>query len=506
MAIANDREDRNVAAPATPVEPATNTAGEKVSKFEANRLGFTSTEGITRRDGMYYFDLSLAPNRQGFQPVGVAGLEDIQMTPYFGDVTGDYRLTQEQFAEAYRKAEGDMDKVSQLILEQQDKNVQAAFEAFKGKLQAENPGWTGENLNEIARLQYFGISGGGPIGGMGGAGGFGGTGGGGYDINGQPSPGGQYNAQGQFVGASLGAGRDTNINVLKSILKGMGFNSSLVDTSANFLISLLKDGLDYDNAVEIFLNSKEYTTKDGKKVESPFYSTYGYLNEGLARPRSAAELYNAVEGYKEVVTRYNLNPKFSSPEYMKGYIMNGTSVADLSRNANLARLKAVNADAAYVDSLRRLGYIADAADLTDFYLDPKIGEETLNQRRATAALGAEAIKRAQQGVEFATTRFNQIASGLLSLGLSPEAVEVKAAEGMQNIAETLLPTAKLSAIYDKPNITQSGLQSQIQQELEAEQFQGLLSERRKRLREQEAAAFSAKSGVGTLSSGFAGAF
>lgn len=293
----------------------------------------------------------------------------------------------------------------------------------------------------------------------------------------------------------------TNVDILKSMLRGLGFNSSIIDSSTSFLMALLKDGLEYDNAIAVFLNSKDYTFKDGKKLESPFYTEYGYLNEGLVRRKSAAELYNAVEGYKEVASTYNLNQKFLSKDYLKNYIKNNVSVANLAERANLARLKSVNADPAYTESLRKFGYITTATDLTDFFLDPTIGQETMNQRRSEAAFGAEAIKRAQQGVEFSTDRFNKIVSGLLGLGMSAEGVEVRAAQGFQNISESLLPTGKLSGIYERlPQADQKDLMSQIQSELEKEEFTGLASERRKRLRELETRSFQAQAGTaGSLS-------
>lgn len=287
-------------------------------------------------------------------------------------------------------------------------------------------------------------------------------------------------------------GVSTNLDVLKSVLRGLGYNASIIDASSSFLLALLKDGLDYDNAVEVFLNSKDYTLKDGKKIDSPFYAEYGYLNEGLVRPRGAAELYNAVEGYKEVAANYNLNSKFLSKDYLKKYVKNNVSASDLAQRANLARLKAVNADPAYLDSLRRLGYISSAADLTDFFLDPEVGQETLNQRRATAAFGAEAIKRAKQGVQFSTERFNKIVTGLLGLGLSPEQAEVRAAEGFENIAESLLPMGKLSNIYER--LPKEDL-SAIQQELETEEFGGMASQRRKRLKELETRTFQGEVGT-----------
>jgi hypothetical protein len=73
---------------------------EKVTLSEAKALGFNSTAGITKEGGMYKFDVSLAPDRGGFQSVGVAKAGQPQMTPYYGDVTGAYRLNQEQYGAA----------------------------------------------------------------------------------------------------------------------------------------------------------------------------------------------------------------------------------------------------------------------------------------------------------------------------------------------------------------------------------------------------------------------
>jgi hypothetical protein len=284
----------------------------------------------------------------------------------------------------------------------------------------------------------------------------------------------------------------TNIEVLKAMLRGMGFNSSLIDSSSSFLMALLKDGLDYDNAVAIFLNSKDYTFKDGKKIDSPFYAEYGYLNEGLVRPKPPAELYNAVEGYKEISAKYNLNSKFTSKDFLKKYVKNNKTVAMFDADANTARLRAINADPAYIDALRQLKYINESADLTDFYLDPDLGQETLEQRRGTAAFSAEAIRRAGQGVMFDATRFEKTAAGLVNLGLSEAQIGVQAAKGFENIAETLKPMAKLEEIYNKYKPASSGA---IQQELEAEEFLGTASQRRARLKAREIAEYSGEAGT-----------
>jgi hypothetical protein len=280
----------------------------------------------------------------------------------------------------------------------------------------------------------------------------------------------------------------------------MGFSMSLVDSSADFLNRLLKDGLDYDNAISIFLDSKEYTFKDGKKFISPFYTAYGYLNEGLTTPKSASELFNAVEGYKEIISKYALSDKYISSDSLKKYVKNNVSVSELDERANAARLKAVNADKSYTDALQALGYIKSPTDLTDFFLNPDIGKEVLEQNRATAAFSAEAIRRAQQGIKFDAARFGKIAAGLMGLGLSEEKISATAATGFEQIGQQLAPTQKLSGIYE--NLPAYDVASQvdaIQQELEAEQFLGTASERRKKLKAQEEAAFQRSAGTTTAS-------
>ncbi len=295
---------------------------------------------------------------------------------------------------------------------------------------------------------------------------------------------------------SVDSGQTTNVDVLKSLLRGMGFTTSLIDSSADFLNRLLKDGLDYDNAISIFLDSKEYTFKNGSKTTSPFYTAYGYLNEGLTTPKSASELFNAVEGYKEVVAKYALSDKYLTSDSLKKYVKNNVSVSELDERANAARLKAVNADKNYTDALVGLGYIKSPTDLTDFFLNPDIGKEALEQNRSTAAFSAEAIRRAQQGVTFDAERFKKITASLMGLGLSEEKIAATAAEGFEQIGEQLRPTQKLAGIYERMPASDV---NQIQQELESEQFLGTASQRRKRLAEQEVRAFQRSAGTTTSS-------
>jgi len=69
-------------------------------------------------------------------------------------------------------------------------------------------------------------------------------------------------------------------------------------------------------------------------------------------------------------------------------VSNEVTVSDLEARANTARLKALESDTSYVTALQKLGFIGTAADLTDFYMDPTIGQETLEMNKRMGTFGA----------------------------------------------------------------------------------------------------------------------
>ena len=294
------------------------------------------------------------------------------------------------------------------------------------------------------------------------------------------------------AGSKVSTGPTTSTDVLKSLLKGLGFNASIIDSSTSYLTNLLSEGLDYDNAVSIFLNSKDYTLKNGTKITSPFYETYGYLNEGLVNPKKPDELYGFVEGAKWIIEKYGLSSKFLTSDSLKKYVKNNVTVADMDERANAARLKAISADPYQVDALVKLGHIASAADLTDFYLDPAIGKEQLDLNRATGAFAAEALRRAKEGITFNKTTSQKYAAELQAKGYSEAEIGATAQKAYSNIGEILQPEVGLSNIFEGKNAATS---ETIQSELEAEQLSGLASERRKRLAEQGTRLMQGSAGV-----------
>ena len=289
----------------------------------------------------------------------------------------------------------------------------------------------------------------------------------------------------------------TSVDVLKAMLKGLGFTSTVIDTSATYLNSLLKDGLDYDNAVQVFLNTKDYTLKNGSKINSPFYEQYGYLNEGLTTPKTASELFNAVEGYKGLKTKYGFSDKYLSTDSLKNYVKNNVSVSELDERANAARLAAINADPAKTEALMKLGYIAQASDLQDFYMDAKVGKEQLELNRNTGVFVAEAIRRAGSGLlveNMQVANYKKIAASLTDKGYTEAQVAQLASTGFQNVAEALKPTVALSGIYER-TAGDAATTSTIQSELQDEEFMNMASARRKKLAEQNIQAFKGASGT-----------
>jgi hypothetical protein len=177
---------------------------------------------------------------------------------------------------------------------------------------------------------------------------------------------------------------------------------------------------------------------------------------------------------------------------MAKYMKNDTSVAELDERMNSARLRALEADKAYTQTLRTLNYISEDSQLTDFFLDPEIGTLELENRRKTAAFATEAVRRADSGIKLDTASAQQLSARFTALGYSEAQIANLSGEKYSNIADQLQPTTALSGIYEKAGAADAPT---IQKELESEQFLGMASARRKKLAEQNIKAFSGASGL-----------
>ena len=292
--------------------------------------------------------------------------------------------------------------------------------------------------------------------------------------------------------------------LIRQKLVDLGFPANIIEGSISFVQSLIDDGdfnndaAGYTSAVEILYNFKDFTTRKGNKLSSPFYAEFTSLGEGLVGDarKSPKYLMDFALGVKDLVAKTGFSTKFASQDSLKKYIQNGVRITDLDERFAAATLKTAEADPTNVRTLQAMGYINSAQDLKDFYADPEIGQDELNRRRTNVAFAKQAIKRAGSGIAFDKTRIEQLAAGS---GSEVDA-EATAAQGYETIAQQLNPLTKLEGIYgrragDYAGKSDTAIRSGIQTMLEEEQFRGTASELRKRRKEQEELAFQAKSGT-----------
>lgn len=282
----------------------------------------------------------------------------------------------------------------------------------------------------------------------------------------------------------------TNTQIITAKLKQLNFPDAIIASSINFVEAAMDDGLELQNAVDLLYNNKEYVTKAGVKLSSPFYAEFTSLKDNYkGDPRftpSPKELMEFSLGVKNLVSRYGRSSKFAERSALEQYVANGVKITDLDERFATAALKTLEADPNEVKTLKALGYISNTEDLADFYLDPKIGQEQFEINAKTAAFGKQALKRAEYGITFDAARIKQLAA---TTGNAADA-EAIAAQGYETIAQTLQPLTKLEQVYGV-GIDQKAIQSQ----LEEEQFRGTASELRKRRKQQEELAFQRKSGT-----------
>ena len=186
--------------------------------------------------------------------------------------------------------------------------------------------------------------------------------------------------------------------------------------------------------------------------------------------------------------------KFAEPDALKKYIANNVTVEKLDERIMSAKLKTITADPQYVNTLRQLKYINNSEDLTDFFLDPKIGEAQLEINRKTASFATEALRRADKGISFNADALTRNAATLISQGRSEAQIADIANQGYETIGQVLQPSVGLSNIFEGANAANA---QTIQTELEAEQFLGLESSRRKKLKELGTNIFNQSTGMST---------
>lgn len=196
---------------------------------------------------------------------------------------------------------------------------------------------------------------------------------------------------------------------------------------------------------------------------------------------SVGEYLQAEEQYNEILKRFNLSD-LATRDTFNTLIGGQVSAAELTDRVVNVYDRVRNADPALraemdrVASLSR-GQLSDA-DFAKALLTGPEGANELKRKITTAEISAEARTR-----NLSVAR----AEELQRLGVSRE----QARAGFEAIAQAQPTFEKLAGIYDRQVLEPEAAQT----ELEREAFQGLESQRRKRLAQQETASFSGSSGL-----------
>lgn len=287
--------------------------------------------------------------------------------------------------------------------------------------------------------------------------------------------------------------------LLEAALRAEGIPDDIIQSSVSFLEALDNDGIDdVTDMVSIYFNNKDYTTKGGNKLVSPFYQKYTSLGEGLinpatGRPYTGKEMFAWRTGIEQKVGQYNLSAAFKTDDVLKKLAKSGRSVASFEELAQTAILAETEADPYKVAALRKMGYLGADKGLRDFYLNPEIGQQQLEENRRTGAIATEALRYANKGILFDEARIKQI--GAAYGNITEADAQQKASALYQTVGESLQPTVALAGIYERPTQTTGQMTGDIQKELENETLYAMPSERRKRLAGLNIADFQRQSGT-----------
>jgi hypothetical protein len=210
-----------------------------------------------------------------------------------------------------------------------------------------------------------------------------------------------------------------------------------------------------------------------------------------AQPLTPSQYIKAEQEYQEVLSRYGLKDLASQGTFSE-LIGGDVSAIELKDRVENVYDKIRNADSVLKEQLTTYFPTLTEADFAKSLLTGKNPEDmasSLKRRVSQAEISSEAARAGLGGLTVGR------AAELEQMGLT----KTIARAGYSRIAEQQTVLNKLGSIYQQ-DVT--GLQT----ELEAEQFQGLASQRRKKLEQTEQATFAGRSGVSqvSLSQGTAG--
>lgn len=278
----------------------------------------------------------------------------------------------------------------------------------------------------------------------------------------------QQTAAANIAAANAAAATENQRRSIIAVLTDR-FNKYGLGSLANKVRELAIDGATEATITLALQETPEYQQRFAANAER--------LKKNLA-VLSPAEYINLEDSYRQVLRAYGLK-QFDTDEYVRQFISNDMSAAELSDRVVTAVQRVQNADPATARTLRDY-YGINNADLVAYVLDPNQQLQKIQRQVAAAEIGAAARV---QGLEAGVT----VAEQLAAQGVT----QAQAQKGYATIAD-ILPTAeKLSQIYGN---TMAGYG---QAEAEQEVFNSLAEAQKKRekLTARELAAFSGQSGL-----------
>jgi hypothetical protein len=420
---------------------------EKVTLSEAKALGFNSTKGITKEGGMYKFDVSLAPDRGGFGSVGVAKPGQVQMTPYYGDVTGAYKLTQEQFGSAYKAGAGTKNSDELLRIMRQNE--------IKGLVDS------GMSVAD-ATAQIDGK-----------AGGASGT-------SGSAGVGAAGTASAEAQSKALSA-----YNLLLSEFSRYGLEALVTP-----LRDLVKQGLEGPEFQIALRNTDAYQKR--------FIANADRIKKGLVA-LSPAEYIALEDGYQSLMRNYGLPASYYAKDTLgtqAGFnklIANDVSALELEDRIVTAQKRVLDAAPEVTTALRQFYPDINNGDILAYTLDPEKGLTEIKRKITAAEIGGAALSA---GLKTSLTD----AEYLRRYGVTAET----ARQGYGTIGGGLERGRQLASIYQEPDYTQAVAEEEIFNlpgQTEAQQ-------KRKKIIGLEKATFGGQTGVsgGALGQNRAGSY
>ncbi len=310
---------------------------------------------------------------------------------------------------------------------------------------------------------------------------------GGFDANGNPTPGGQYDSTGKFVGASApgsspGAGTDNvsqekrdAYSLVEQTMRSYGFNEAELTEILNYIkTGLVNPRMGANQLVIELRNLPSYKAR--------FAGNETRRKAGL-NVLSEAEYLAQEKDYSETLRRYG-QQRLANRAQFATLIGNDISNTELGSRVGIAVNRLSNTNPAVLGQLRTYYPTITNSDIVAYFLSPEETLPELETKVATAEIGATA---AQYGLQSDLSRISELQRYGVDLA--------RARQGYENIANILPRTELLSDIYKQAGINYN------QTTAEQEEFKGLASARRARnqLSQLETAAFSGASGLGRTS-------